>query len=96
MLLLFQLCLFVTKDRVCFENVMKSRYLIRQKCDEKLMSTQPGIRARVLAVPRPICNGQRKSRTKGQRPDSNAEIDQMSCKEQSEHILKLPTFPSNN
>ena len=60
-----------------------------------LCCTQPGIRDRVFAVPRPICNGQRQSRTKGQRPDSNAKIDQMSCKEQSECILKLPTSPSN-
>ena len=48
-----------------------------------------------FGVPRPIFNGQRQSRTKGQRPDANAEIDQMSCKKQSERILKLPTLPSN-
>ena len=61
----------------------------------KSNETQPGIRARVLAGPRPICNGQRQSRTEGQRPDLNAEIDEMSCKEQFEHILKLPTSPRN-
>ena len=84
--------LFCTTDN----SVLTGIFFFLSKCSGlKIINTQPGIRDRVLAVPRPICNGQRQSRTKGQRPDSNAKIDQMSCKEQSERILKLPTSPSN-
>ena len=63
------------------------------------MSSQPGIRVRVVpCFGRATTDLQRAtaSRTKGQRPYSNAEIDQMSCKEQSSILLSCQLHPVTN